>query len=469
MKLMHGVAWSALRGWGSRAINFAVFFISARYLAPADIGVFSLVAAYLMIVQVFGEGGLADFIVQRTEQNARQDSVIFFAQLANSLTLGLLLLASSPWLAPKLIAHPDAVLIFVCCVITIPLGAAARVPEALLKRDLRFKALAYRGLIMSAVAGVVGVVLAYRGFGVWALVIKALVEVIVDGTAIFLASRWMPMRIARADFYLLKQPYAYGKHLIGAKLTDALYQRIDVFLIGHFVGNSALGFYAVGQKVYQALLEVLSRVFANVAVPYMAREKHDPLAVRRVYYQFVQLVALICLPTFVYIFLFARELIVLLFGPVWVDATWILQAFCVLGAVNCIAFFNGHVLVAMGDSKAFFGVLLKKAAVLIVFCLVGAGFGLTGIVIAVVAAGIAAVPISYRCMQRWIDVDLKGLGKALWKGTVLAVIAGVVVAIAKLVLMHDTGLTKLIFSSFSFALIIVAAYVPMIRKKMATP
>ncbi|HEY3699410.1 MAG TPA: lipopolysaccharide biosynthesis protein [Spongiibacteraceae bacterium] len=467
MKLMHGVAWSALRGWGSRAINFAVFFISARYLSPSDLGVFSLVAAYLMILQVLGEGGLADFIVQRNEDNARQDSVIFYAQLANSFTLALLLLATTPWLAPKLIAHPDAILIFIACAVTIPITAAVRVPEAILKRNLRFKALAYRGLIMSALAGMVAVVLAYRGFGVWALVIKTLAEVLIDGIAIFMASRWLPVRVTRADLPLLKQPYAYGKHLIGARLTDTLYQRIDIFLIGHFVGNSALGYYSVGQKIYQALLEVLSRVFANVAVPYMAREKKNPLEVRRVYYEFVQLVAMVGLPIFVYIFLFAHETIVMLFGPVWVEAAWILQAFCVLGAVNCIAFFNGHVLMAMGDSKAFFGVLLKKTLILVVLCLIGVNFALPGIVIAVVAAGVLAVPLSYRRMQRWIDVDIKGLGKALTKGILLAAIAGTVVACAKLFLSQNTSITKMVFSSCSFAIIIAAMYVLMNRKKLS--
>lgn len=464
---MHGVAWSALRGWGSRAINFAVFFISARYLSPSDLGVFSLVAAYLMILQVLGEGGLADFIVQRNEDNARQDSVIFYAQLANSFTIAFLLLATTPWLAPKLIAHPDAISIFIACAITIPITAAVRVPEAILKRNLRFKALAYRGLIMSALAGVISVVLAYRGFGVWALVIKTLAEVVIDGTAIFMASRWLPMRVTRADLPLLKQPYAYGKHLIGARLTDTLYQRIDIFLIGHFVGNSALGYYSVGQKIYQALLEVLSRVFANVAVPYMAREKKNPLEVRRVYYEFVQLVAMVGLPIFVYIFLFAHETIVMLFGSVWVEAAWILQAFCVLGAVNCIAFFNGHVLMAMGDSKAFFGVLLKKTLILVVLCLVGVNFALPGIVIAVVAAGVLAVPLSYRRMQRWIDVDIKGLGKALTKGILLAAIAGTVVACAKLFLSQNTSITKMVFSSCSFAIIIAAMYVLMNRKKLS--
>lgn len=467
MKLMHGIAWSALRGWGSRGINFAVFFISARYLSPADLGVFSLVAAYLMILQVFGEGGLADFIVQRSEDNPRQDSVIFFAQVANSFAIGILLIAAAPWLAPRLIEHRDAVLIFSACAITIPLAAIVRVPEALLKRNLRFKSLACRGLVMSAVAGIVAVVLAYRGYGVWALVFKTLVEVVVDGVAIFLASRWLPMRITRADFPLLKQPYAYGKHLIGARLIDTLYQRIDVFLIGHTLGNSALGYYSVGQKIYQALLEILSRVFSNVAVPYMARAKSNPLEVRRVYYQFVQLVALVSLPMFVYIFLFAREIIGLLFGAVWLESTWILQAFCVLGAVNCIAFFNGHVLMAMGDSKAFFGVLLQKTGVLVVCCLIGVNFGLPGIVIAVVVAGIISVPISYRRMQRWIDVDLIGIGRALSKGVALAILAGVIAAGAKLLLAQHTLIIKLAFSSCAFVLIVVAAYGVMQRKKVA--
>ena len=467
MKLMQGIAWSAARGWGSRAINFAVFFISARYLAPADLGVFSLIAAYLMIFQVLGEGGLADFIVQRLEENPRQDSVIFFSQLASSSALALLLLLGSPWLAPRLIAHADAVAIFAICVITIPLAAVVRVPEALLKKNLRFKALAYRGLVMSALAGIVSVYLAYRGFGVWALVIKTLAEVIIDGIAIFMASRWLPLRIDRSDFALLKQPYAYGKHIIGARLTDTLYQRIDVFLIGHFIGNAGLGYYSVGQKIYQALLEVLSRVFTNVAVPYMARAKEDPLAVRRVYYQFVQIVAVVGLPVFVYIFLFAREIIGLLFGATWIESAWILQAFCVLGAVNCIAFFSGHVLMAMGDSKAFFGVLLKKALILIAFCLIGLNFGLTGIVIGVVAAGIAAVPLSYRCMQRWIDVDLQGLGQALSKGVLLALMAGVIAVGAKWLLTQQTGAIKLVFSSCSLAIVAALAYWFIARKKIS--
>jgi len=472
MKLIHGVAWSALRGWGSRAINLAVFFISARYLSPADLGVFSLVAAYLMILQVLGEGGLADFIVQRSEENPRQDSAIFFMQLANALTIALLLVALAPWLGPRLIEHPDAVAIFLACAITIPIAASVRVPEALMKRNLRFKALACRGLVMSAVAGVVAVVLAYRGFGVWALVIKTLVEVTVDGIAIFFAARWTPLRIERADFALLKQPYAYGKHLIGARLTDTLYQRIDVFLIGHAIGNSALGYYSVGQKIYQALLEILSRVFANVAVPYMAREKHDALAVRRVYYQFVQIVGCISLPAFLFMFLFARDIVALLFGPVWLEAAWILQAFCVLGAVNSIAFFNGHVLMAMGDSKSFFAVLLKKTAVLVACCLIGINFGLPGVVFGVVVAGIISVPISYRRMQRWIDVDLRGLGKALATGVALSALAACAVFIVglfseKVLLAKHTALGELVFSAGLFALVIACTGGFMLKKRSA--
>jgi O-antigen/teichoic acid export membrane protein len=120
MKLLEGVAWSAIRGWGSRVINLAVFFVSVRYLTPAEIGIFSLVAAYLMVFQVLGEGGLADFIVQRNEDNHHQDSAIFYAQIATSLTIGLALAGVSPWVAPLLIDHTDAVLIFAVTAATIP-------------------------------------------------------------------------------------------------------------------------------------------------------------------------------------------------------------------------------------------------------------------------------------------------------------------------------------------------------------
>src|SRR5690606_32245583 len=118
----------------------------------------------------------------------------------------------------------------------------------------------------------------------------------------------------------------YGKHILGARLLDALYTRIDIFLIGHFIGNSVLGYYSVGQKIYQALIELLSKVFANVAVPYMAREKRDPDAVKKIYLQFVKLVSTISLPAFACIFMLSQEIIVLMFGERWAEAGWILRA-----------------------------------------------------------------------------------------------------------------------------------------------
>src|SRR5690606_27436493 len=290
MKLLRGVAWSAVRGWGSRFINLAVFFVAARYLSPADIGVFSLVAAYLLFMQVLGEGGIAEFIVQRSESNHAQDSAIFFSQLLSSSGLALIIMAASPWVAPFLISHPDAVPILIASALPIPLIGIIKVPEALTRKALQFKLLAYRGLATSGIAGSVGMFMAYKGFGVWALVVKQVLEAVIDAVLIFLATRWSPSR-PQLSRELLTQPFAYGKHILGARLLDALYTRIDIFLIGHFIGNSVLGYYSVGQKIYQALIELLSKVFANVAVPYMAREKRDPDAVKKIYLQFVKLVS----------------------------------------------------------------------------------------------------------------------------------------------------------------------------------
>lgn len=468
MKLLRGVAWSAVRGWGSRFINLAVFFVSARYLTPADLGVFSLVAAYLLLMQVLGEGGLAEYIVQRIEPNHNQDAAIFYMQLASSSALAVLLALVAPWFAPLLVKHPDAVPIFILSAITIPLTAIIRVPEALMRKTLRFKALAYRGLTTSGVAGVVAMVMAYRGFGVWALVVKQILEALIDALLIFIAARWNPGR-PHVNRELLQAPYAYGKHILGGRLLDTLYVRIDVFLIGHFIGNSALGYYSVGQKIYQALLELLSKVFSNVAVPYMAREKTDPAAVKRIYLQFVRLVSMIAVPAFACIFVVSHELIILMFGDKWAGAAWILRAFCVLGAVNCVAFFNGHVLMAMGDSKAYFTVLAQKTVLLAALCAAGLSFGIEGVVAAVVLAGVLVTPLSYGKMRKWIDVHVVDIARALSRGLMIALVAALGVYAIKLLLLqyHDQSIEKILFALIALALLAGGLNFGKIRRRIS--
>ncbi len=95
------------------------------------------------------------------------------------------------------------------------------------------------------------------------------------------------------------------------------------------------------------------------------------------------------LPAFVYVFIFSNELIGAVFGDKWFEAAWILRAFCVLGTINCIAFFSGHVLMAMGDSKAYFVILALKSVLLIGLGLIGVRFGVEGVVAAVLSASIA--------------------------------------------------------------------------------
>lgn len=465
MRLLEGVLWSAIRGWGSRGINLAVFFVSARYLSPAEIGVFSLVAAYLVIFQVLGEGGLADYIVQRLEENHKQDSVIFFTQVSTSLSIAALLVLISPWVAPLLIKHPEAPLIFTVMAITIPMTAILRVPEALLRKQLRFKALAMRGLITSAVAGVIGVTMAVRGYGVWALIVKSLVEVFVDAVAIYSVSRWVPLWISRGDRPLISAPYAYGKHLLGARLIETFFQRIDTLLIGHFLGNSALGFYSVGQKIYQALIELLSKVFSNVAVPYMAKEKGSSPALQKVYFDFLNLVSIFAFPIFTYIFMYSHELILLLFGQTWAESAWILRAFCLLGAINCVIFFNGPVLIAMGDSKAYLKLMIQRTLILIGLCLAGLNFGLPGVVTAMVIGGIVIIPLAHIALKPWMAVSAKEVLRQLSRGMLIALMLGIAVAILKAMLERYALMIEVLLSGFLFVALLCATYYAIYRNK----
>src|SRR5690606_17448147 len=200
----------------------------------------------------------------------------------------------------------------------------------------------------------------------------------------------------------------------------------------------------------------------------MAREKRDPDAVKKIYLQFVKLVSTISLPAFACIFMLSQEIIVLMFGERWAEAGWILRAFCVLGAVNCVAFFNGHVLMAMGDSRSYFIVLVQKTLLMTVMCVVGTQFGIEGVVAAVVLAGVLVTPISYRRMLRWIDVGVGEIVRVMSRG--LMIVAAVVLAIlsARMLLQYEDGLELIVLGAVVIALLGVGFIFSRVRMRIST-
>jgi O-antigen/teichoic acid export membrane protein len=164
-----GVFWSALESWGRQAISFGVFFLLARLLGPGTFGLVALSSVFLAFLQVFLDQGFSQAIVQRQNLEPEHLDTAFWTNLGVSILLATTSIACAG-LVSDLFKEPQITSIIRCSSLGLLLSAFSSVQDAILQRKLAFKALATRSLVGVVIGGVVGVSMAFMGFGVWSLV-----------------------------------------------------------------------------------------------------------------------------------------------------------------------------------------------------------------------------------------------------------------------------------------------------------
>ncbi len=415
------VRWAAVGTWGSKIVSLAIFVLLTRLLPVEAIGAIAMIAAYLAMLQLFGEAGLADYLVQANERDAAQEQTVFWTQLALGCCVAALLWLAAPLAAASMADSVPAEALVKAMALNLPLVAAARVPDALMRKQLEFKKLAFRNLAAALCGGIVGVICALRGYGVWSLVIKQLVESVVALVAVMLGARWRPrLRYSRAT---LGAPLRYGLGFLGARSLNVLHGRLDVLVIGWLLGPLALGYYSVAMRVYQVVTEMFTSVIDSVAVPVLARAKHETDELGRNFLRLVKGSSLLSMTAYAGLVALGPLVVEVAFGPNWSSAGPILRWLGVAGFIVGPLWFNGGVMLATG--RAFAWMLVIGA-----YCVVGAVLfplaalyaGATGVAIAIVVRGLLLAPLSAGCALRVAQVSV-GRYIAAWTPNAAVAIA----------------------------------------------
>jgi O-antigen/teichoic acid export membrane protein len=429
-QLFHGAFWSAVQTWGARVTTFIVFLVLARLLPAKDIGALALINTILLFAQTFAEGGLAEYLVQKEDQDKREQNSIFWTQLAMGVLLAVVLLACGATWGTQWIAHPDASLIVAVICATVPLITMSRVPEALIRHSLEFRSLAIRSLVSATTGGIVGIVLAYAGYGLWSLVIKQAVESGMDLLMLFFLSPWRP---SHPNFRHLRNAARYGVALLGSRMLDVFNQRLDTLVVGYLLGPAALGVFTVGQRIYATLLEMFVALAFRISVPFLAKVKIDPKKSKTMQIQFIRATSLVVAPIFALLAVLAPSLLPWLFGPKWEHSIPLLQWLCLAGPIVGISTFNSAVLLANGASNLFFRIVVIITFVSAIALPVGAMLGgLVGVAMAYVLRICLMLPIGHQMAKRFTNARFRELLVAAWPGFACAAMSALAAQLALL-------------------------------------
>ena len=304
----------------------------------------------------------------------------------------------------------------ITCALAVPFvfGGLTLQHQALLRRQMRFDLLAIIEII-SLTAGIgIGIVMAWRGFGYWSLVGMSITTATVNAAGVWIAMPWRPSGPQRNSGVrpLLK----FGSDLLGFDMVHYFSCQADSFLIGWFWGPAPLAFY---QKCYALMMQPVGQIaspFGAVIMPALSRLQNDPARFRRFYLGVLQLITSLSLPLVCLIALFAREIVLLMLGPAWLDSVPLFRLLAPAAAVTVMNYPWGMLLISLGQTRKYRITGIACAAVMVTSFLIGVPFGIRGVALAYsIAMCLVAVPSSVVYNQRHADYHgrrVQNLGSA---------------------------------------------------------
>jgi PST family polysaccharide transporter len=327
-EVAHGAFWMLLEVGSGEGLIFVVFLVLTRILGPADYGVVSLAGAIAAFAQITVMRGLADAVVARPDLEEDAISTAFWATLATGAIVcggldiaasGIALVFGQPLLAPVLRW-------FSLCLIT---SALVSVPLAVLRRQLRFSAFAFRAAGGGVVGGLVGVFMAFAGYGVWALVGNWVAQGVAAAAIVWWAGDWRPR--LRFSIKALQELSGFSIHAVLGAALETLGSKIDLLIVGLFFDAASVGYYYLIKRVLQVVSAATVYPVWSVSLPVLAKFAGDHHRFNTHYVSFVAAAQAFWLPIVLGFGVIAADLVPMLFGAHWTGAAPVAKAASLMG------------------------------------------------------------------------------------------------------------------------------------------
>jgi PST family polysaccharide transporter len=401
-KAIKGVFWSAIQKWGSQLISTGVFILLARLLGAEAFGLVALAGVYLSFVQLFMDQGLGQAIIQRKELEPEHLDTAFWIGFGLGFFFTLCSLVAAQPIA-DIFGEPELANVLRWLSINFTISGLSGVQGAILSRNFQFRVFALRSLLATAISGVVGVYLAFCGYGVWSLVFKEITFSTSGVVLLWWASSWRPgFRFSKNHF---KELFSFGINIAGFNVLSFLNRRSDNLLIGFYLGPTTLGYYAIAYKLFEIISQVMTNTIGQIALPVFSRMQDDIDALRKAFYTATQFSGILSIPAFIGISILSPEIVNSVLGSEWQSSIPVIRVLSFVGIIQSIYYFNGTVLVSMGKPNWRLSVYFLNTLINLISFMIVVRWGIVAVSIAFTLRSYILSPIPLVLIKRLINID----------------------------------------------------------------
>jgi O-antigen/teichoic acid export membrane protein len=417
-----GIAWAISSNVANQAFQFGVGVVLARLLAPADFGVFATTGIFTGLAGVVSNIGLGSALVQRPEIDERHRRSMLALNLVSSAAIVGILYVASPWIGGYF-HNPTAGPVLRLTALNFILNAVSSVSFSLLSRSLSFRILAITEAIAAIANGAVAVVLAFLGYGVWAIAWAGIAQSVVRSLILLKQGGWTP-RLAW-DNAALGDLLGLGAGLTLKRVINYAAANVDYFVIGRRLGSADLGYYTRAYGLITLPMTQLSRVIMSVLFPAFSRIQDDNRRLIAGYSRVVSATAIVSFPFLAGLGLVAPSFIAVVYGDKWLPTVLPLQIMTAAGMMKAVTTFVGSIADAKGQVYSEVKRQLVYLALLVAGTMIGSRYGTAGVATAVVIASFCMLLMMQAFLRqitgmRW-GTYLGALGPALAATAVMAV------------------------------------------------
>lgn len=371
-KTKKGIKWSIIDQVVRQCITLVISGILSRLLTPAEYGLLGMVTVAIGFLQVFKDMGLGSSVIQKQGITMEEQSSIFWLNLVIGLFLTIFLLITAPWIA-RFFNEPQLTALIRVMSLSFVIGSMSIVPDALIRKAIDFKSYFYRNLGTIIAGGLLGIGLAYKGFGVWALIGQSLLTTITGVIISFRMVQWRPQPVFKK--HLLKSHLRYSIPLLGDSSINYWVRNIDSLLVGKFLGSAPLGIYNRAYSLMLLPVTQISATLSRVIFPSFAIIQNNKELIWEQYGKMMSTVAMFSFPLMALLGVYARECILIVYGHQWMEVVPLFRTLCFLGAVQSVASIAGPVYFATGKTGLLFKIGLASKTLMISGIVAGLYFG----------------------------------------------------------------------------------------------
>lgn len=397
---INATMWSLFERMSTQIVSFVIGIVLARLLSPHDFGIVGLTTVFVSISNVFIDSGFSNSLIRKIDRNEDDlTTAFYFNVLVGVATYGIL------WFTAPYISiyfeEPILDILVKIAGINILFRSLCIVQTAIFTSNLNIRLLTITNLCSQIPSGLLAILMAYNGMGVYALVLQTVTSSFLQTSLLWMCSKWIPKgNISKLSFKYL---WGFGSKLLAANLIGAIFSHIYSVLIGKFIGKNELGFYSKASHLSDSISGISTGIVTRITLPILADYQNDKYKLCQKFREIMRLLVMVLAPLSSIISFTSNDIVVMLWTEKWLFSAEILKILIVGVIFLPISQVSSSLMQAVGRSGLILKLEFPKKIIYIIYIAIGFQYGVIGLTVTMIFINLTGALINMYATKKIVE------------------------------------------------------------------